>query len=113
VQPASAIASGACSRLDPDPKFLPPIDDLEVALELVLADERDVPVRQPALARRTLLMQYWPEPLALVRDRRVERQVDGRDDLVGVDVVAEHVGLAGDHAFHGSRRPFVDAEGTA
>ena len=40
------------------------------------------------------------ELLVLVGDRRVERQILGRDDLVGIDVVAEDVGAAGDEGLH-------------
>src|SRR5262249_24321442 len=41
------------------------------------------------------------ELFVLLRDGRVERQVLGRDDLVGIDVVAQDVRFAADGRLHG------------
>ena len=58
------------------------------------------PLGSPACDGGTLREGVLAELLVLLRDRRVERQILGRDDLVGVDVVAQDVGLAGDGRLH-------------
>jgi hypothetical protein len=83
-------------------------DDRIIAAELVLADEVDVPLRQPALALRDAAERVHPEELALLGERRVKRQVLRGDDLVGVDVIAEHVGAASDDVLHAYS--FVECE---
>ena len=44
---------------------------------------------------------FLPEEFALVGLGRIEREILSGDDLVGIDVVAHDVGLAGDDGFHG------------
>ena len=99
--PAAARAIGACSRLDPQPKFLPPM--------MIVYGETNssagawngtCPFGSPACAGRHAAQGVLAEHLVLLGDRRVVRQVLGRDDLVGVDVVAQDVGLAFDHGLH-------------
>src|SRR5262249_8016054 len=62
--------------------------------------KRDVPLRQPTLCRRHAAERELAEHLVFRRDRRVVGQVLRRDDLIGVDVVAEDVGLAFDDRLH-------------
>ena len=77
-QPAACMTSGACSRLEPMPKFSPatmksPLLDLLVEAGTQVLHQ---------VRRQVLHVQALELPLA-------------RDDVVGVDVLAENVRVAG------------------
>ena len=97
LKPKSSSAHGACSRDEPQPKFLPRDQD-RVRLELDLA------VAEPVVE----------EELAEARALDALQELLG-DDLVGVDVGAvEHGDLAFDHVhgIHGSA-PIADVDEVA
>src|SRR5262249_47823406 len=78
----------------------PPDDDSVGRNELIVRMEWDVSLGQSRLRWRNARQRILAELAVLFRDRRVEGQVLGRDDLVRVDVVAQDIRLAGDDLLH-------------
>src|SRR5262249_9129631 len=75
-----------------------------IADEFVGGVKRHVPLGQPRMGRRDTRQGILAEGLVLLRNGRIERQILGGDDLIGVDVIGEDVGLAGDGGLHGVNR---------
>src|SRR5262249_4499935 len=76
-------------------------DDLVGGDELVIGVKGHVSLGQPPLRRRDAAQGVLTELPVFLGDGRVQRQVLRRDDLVGVDVVAEDERFAGDGGLHG------------
>src|SRR5262249_29180334 len=82
-------------------------DDLVVGDELVGGVEGNVSLGQAELRGRHAGQGVLAELPVFLRDGRVQRQVLGRDDLVGINVVAQAVGLALDYLHcHGVSRVY-------
>jgi hypothetical protein len=75
--------------------------DCVFAFELIRLNERRLSLRQARLVLRHAAVGVHAKELSLFRQRRIEGQILGRDDLVRVDIVAQNVRLAGDDGFHG------------
>src|SRR5258706_13009273 len=61
LTPASASASGACSRLEPEPKFLPPTMIWKSLLYSLGRTNGVLPPGKPAWPSGTLLSAYIPK----------------------------------------------------
>src|SRR6516164_11136198 len=70
--------------------------------------KRHVPLGQPRVGLGHARQSVLPERFILFRDRRIERQILGGNNLISVDVVAEDVGLADDSGLHGDSVIFID-----
>ena len=75
-------------------------DDLVRRTKFVIRMERDMSLGQPGLSRRHAAQRVLAKLPIFLGDGGVERQVLGRNDLVGIDVVAQDVSLAGDSRLH-------------
>src|SRR3954470_17325782 len=61
--PASARARGACSRLEPEPKFLPPTTIVKSLLNSFSRTNGTLPAGRPRWPSGTLLIAYMPKNL--------------------------------------------------
>ena len=69
--------------------------------ERVVGVEGNMSPWQPGLRRRHAAQRILAELPVLFRNGRVEGQLLCRDDLVGIDVVSQNIGLANDKRLHG------------
>src|SRR5262245_13721459 len=83
-------------------KVLPRDNDLVRREELVVGVERHVPLGQAHLSRWHAGQGVLPKHPILGGYRRVVSEILGRDDLVGVNIVTEDQGLAGNDLLHGT-----------
>src|SRR5207253_509639 len=76
-------------------------DDLVRGYKFVVRVERNMSLGQSRLGMRDTAQGVLAELPIFFRNGRVRGQVLGRDNLVRIDVVAQHIGLADDGFFHG------------
>src|SRR5262245_57756738 len=79
--------------------------------ELVISVERDMSLGQSSLGGRDTTQRVLAELAILLRDGRIERQILRRNDLVGVDVVAQYIRLASDGRLQRHSRSLPEVRG--
>ncbi len=87
----------------PAPKILPPHDDPIVTLKLILPHKLHIPLRQPGLRIRHPRIRIHPKKLPLIRQRRIQRQILRRNDLIRINIVPQHINLAADDRLHSTQ----------
>jgi hypothetical protein len=75
-------------------------DDRVFALEFPFGDKADVAVGQARLCRGNAAHGVHAKELAFFGKGGVEGEILGRDDLVGIDVIAQNIGFTGNDGFH-------------